>query len=149
MVDVKYRTGIWRTLIDLLRAQKFWLNAISDDFGITPQMAQVLDELPPAGSITMKALASVMWCDASNVTGLVDRLESRGLVERSPSDQDRRSKCVALTAAGKRLRRKLNERINGLPPAIAALSADDQRTLAEILERALDNAHKQRVERVD
>jgi DNA-binding MarR family transcriptional regulator len=147
MVHVKYRSTVWRSLIDLLRAQKFWLNAIAEDFDLTPQMAQALNEIPPTGSITMKELATLMWCDASNVTGVVDRLEDRNLVERRPAEHDRRMKCVALTTAGKRLRRKLDERMSQLPPAVAALCDADQRNLGEILERALENAHRQRSER--
>jgi DNA-binding MarR family transcriptional regulator len=88
-----------------------------------------------------------MWCDASNATGIIDRLEARGLVERHLSDRDRRMKCVVLTLAGKRLRRKLESRMSQSPPAIAALSEADQRVLREILERALDNANRQRAER--
>jgi DNA-binding MarR family transcriptional regulator len=123
------------------------MHAIAEDFDMTPQMTQAMNEIPSTGSITMKELAAVMWCDASNVTGVVDRLEQRGFVERRPSEHDRRMKCVALTAAGKRLRRKLDDRMNQLPPAVAALSDDDQRLLGEILERALENAHNQRAAR--
>jgi DNA-binding MarR family transcriptional regulator len=110
-------------------------------------MVQALNEVPAGGSITMKDLAGVMWCDASNATGIIDRLEARGLVERHLSDRDRRMKCVVLTLAGKRLRRKLESRMSQSPPAIAALSEADQRVLREILERALDNATRQRAER--
>jgi DNA-binding MarR family transcriptional regulator len=144
MVDVKYRRGAWRALIDLLHAQKFWIDKIADDFGITGLMAKALHELPASGSMTMKELAAELWCDASNVTGIIDRLESRGFVERRPSEADRRVKCVVLTTAGKRLRRKIDDRFNESPPAIAALSDADQQTLREILERALENATNQR-----
>jgi DNA-binding MarR family transcriptional regulator len=144
MVNVKYQGGIWRTMIDLLHTQKFWIDRIADDFGLTSQMAHALHEIPATGSLTMKALAGELWCDASNVTGIVDRLEVRGLVERRPAEHDRRVKCVVLTAAGKRLRKKIDDRFNESPPAIAALSEDDRRLLRDILERALDNAAKQR-----
>jgi DNA-binding MarR family transcriptional regulator len=149
MVDVKYRAGVWQTLIDVLQAQKPWVNQIADDFGITPQTAKALHLLPLRGSLTMKELASDMWCDQSNVTGVIDRLEARGLVERRPSEADRRVKCVLLTVAGKRLRRKLDERFSESPPAIAALSDADKKTLREILERTLEHAAKLRGERAD
>ncbi len=128
----------------MLHAQKFWVSAIADDLGITPQMAKALLELPSVGGLTMKEIATEMLCDASNATGIIDRLEARGFVERRTSDADRRSKCVVLTAAGKRLRRKLDERFSASPPAIAALSAADQEALQAILLRALDNAAQQR-----
>jgi DNA-binding MarR family transcriptional regulator len=92
----------------------------------------------------MKELASEMWCDASNATGIIDRLEARGLVERRPSERDRRLKCVVLTTAGKRLRRKIDDSFSQPPPAIAALSDADKRALQQILERVLENAADQR-----
>jgi DNA-binding MarR family transcriptional regulator len=149
MVDVKYRGGVWRTFIDLMHSQKSWLNQIADDLGITPQMAKAVHELSIGGSMTMKELAGELWCDASNVTGIIDRLEDRGFVQRQPSEHDRRVKCVVLTAAGKRLCRKIEDRFNDSPPAIAALSDADQQTLREILARALENATQQRNERAD
>ena len=147
MVDVKHQRALWSTFIDVLHTQKYWMGRISDELGITPQMAQAMNLLPPSGTLTMKELACEMWCDASNVTGVIDRLEARGLVERRPSDQDRRMKCVALTTAGKRLRRKIDERFNESPPAIAALCEGDKQVLHDILTRALENASKQRDER--
>jgi DNA-binding MarR family transcriptional regulator len=146
MVDVKYRASLWRTFIDLLRTQKYYMNGIADEFGITPQMTQALMELPPSGSLTMKELAALMWCDASNVTGIVDRLEASGFVERRLHERDRRVKCVVLTASGKRLRRRIDERMSLSPPAVAALSDTDQQMLHAILERALENAHRQRAD---
>lgn len=144
MVHVKYRFGVWQRLIDLLQAQKFWMSAIAADFDLTPQMAKALHSVPLSGSQTMKKLAEDLWCDASNATGIVDRLEARGYVERKPSERDRRVKCVLLTAAGRRLRRKIDDRFAQSPPAIAALSDTDQQTLVDILERALANAEQQR-----
>jgi len=146
-VQVREKIGVWRTLIDLIQAQKFWMAQIADDFGITSQMAQALKLIPSSGSMTMKELAGEMWCDASNATGIVDRLEARGYAERRPSEHDRRVKCVVLTLAGRRLQRKILDRFSDQPPAIAALSEADQESLRTILERALENAQRQREER--
>jgi DNA-binding MarR family transcriptional regulator len=55
----------------------------------------------------MRRLADQMNCEASNLTGLVDRLESRGLVVRQPFPEDRRVKCVALTESGEELSAQL------------------------------------------
>ena len=52
----------------------------------------------------MSALAGPLMCDNSNVTGIVDRLEALGLVERRPAERDRRVKAVALTEQGIALR---------------------------------------------
>ena len=51
--------------------------------------------------LPMNELAALLACDNSNVTGLVDRLEARGLVTRQPSPEDRRVKHIVLTDAGR------------------------------------------------
>ena len=50
-------------------------------------------------------LAQKLKCEPSNVTGIVDRLEARGLVERRPDPADRRVKLAAATEEGRRVAR--------------------------------------------
>ena len=52
---------------------------------------------------TMKELARLLELDKSSVTGLVDRAEKRGLVQRRPSSDDRRAVGVNLTSSGRRV----------------------------------------------
>jgi DNA-binding MarR family transcriptional regulator len=87
----------------------------------------------------MSALAGVLSCDASNVTGIVDRLEGRGLVERRGAEGDRRVKALATTRAGAALRRRLLERIARPPSVFDALPDSDRKELARILGRTLEN----------
>ncbi|PZH13139.1 MarR family transcriptional regulator, partial [Streptomyces sp. NTH33] len=47
--------------------------------------------------LPMRKLAQKLKCEPSNVTGIVDRLEARGLVERRPDPADRRVKLAAAT----------------------------------------------------
>ena len=82
----------------------------------------------------MSRLADTLSCDASNVTGLVDRLESRGLVRRQPSSHDRRVKVLQLTPTGARLRAQLLRRMTGGSLPLSRLSLDQHRTLVKILE---------------
>lgn len=135
----------WKALIDLMRSQKGAAAARFAEIDMTMQTAHALHVLPPGG-MTMRALADELACDASNATGLVDRLEKRGLIERRNDEQDRRVKRVHLTAAGRRMRERAEAVFLTAPPAIAALSADDQRTLGAILERALANADRARLD---
>ena len=86
----------------------------------------------------MGQLAGALSCDASNVTGLVDRLASRGLIQRSPSAEDRRVKVISLTPLGARLRAALIERMTAAPPTLAKLSAEDQRILVRLLRRLVE-----------
>ena len=86
----------------------------------------------------MGSLAEALACDASNVTGLVDRLESRGLIRRQPSAGDRRVKVLELTPAGARLRSTVLERMTKPPESLTRLPADEQRALVKILKHLLD-----------
>jgi DNA-binding MarR family transcriptional regulator len=94
---------------------------------------QTLDEPKPMGE-----LAKQLACDSSNVTWITDRLEERGLVERHAAEHDRRVKLLVLTTKGRALRAELEERLSEAPPPIAALSPEDQRTLRDVLSRAVE-----------
>jgi MarR family transcriptional regulator, organic hydroperoxide resistance regulator len=108
------------------------------ELDLTPVQGHALRLLDPEQPIAMSALADALFCHASNVTGIVDRLETRGLVERQAGREDRRVKTLALTEAGKRVRSQVVELMRRPPPEIAELSASDQRALRDVLGRALD-----------
>ena len=61
-------------------------------FDLSPVQCHVLHLIEPERPVAMGRLAETLGCDASNVTGLVDRLEECGLVQRRPSPEDRRIK---------------------------------------------------------
>jgi DNA-binding MarR family transcriptional regulator len=117
-------------------------------FDLTLYLGHALHILAENGEMTMSEIAAAMFCDASNATGLVDRLVKRGLAERRPAEHDRRAKVVRLTAAGKRLESRVDDMfMHHTPPAIARLSAADQRTLREIVERAVAFAAEESIEK--
>src|SRR4051795_5636444 len=62
--------------------------------------------------LPMRKLARKLRCEPSNVTGIVDRLESRGLVERRPDPADRRVKLAACTDEGHRVARSLRDSLD-------------------------------------
>jgi DNA-binding MarR family transcriptional regulator len=87
----------------------------------------------------MRSLARKLCCDASNVTGIVDRLEERGLVQRIAAPSDRRVRMLVVTDDGLVMRRRILKRLSQAPEPIARLSEQDQRALREILARALEH----------
>jgi DNA-binding MarR family transcriptional regulator len=107
------------------------------ELDLAPLQAKALHELNVEPPISMRALAERLKSDPSNVTGLIDRLEARGLVERRPDPTDRRIKGLALTAAGARLRERLFARLYSAPRAVASLPETDQRLLTDVLQRIL------------
>jgi len=114
--------------------------AIASDVGLSPPQVMALRALDPEHPSPMSDLAGALRCDNSNVTGIVDRLEDRGLVERRPGSHDRRVKMLVVTQEGARVRDRLNELFEAAPEPLAGLSAEDQRTLRDIMRRALDAA---------
>jgi MarR family transcriptional regulator, organic hydroperoxide resistance regulator len=88
---------------------------------------------------TMSEVAGALQCDNSNVTGIVDSLEEKGLARRRPSEQDRRVKIIELTPEGRRVHERLAEAFATPPPWVDALSAEDRRALRDILQRAVDS----------
>src|SRR5262245_38699438 len=128
----------WELLLKLFFSQRAGLPAIAAEFDLSPAQCHVLHLIEPGKPIPMGRLAETLACDASNVTGLVDRLESRGLVKRQPSTADRRQKVLDLTPAGIRLRTVVRERLTKPPETLARLSAEDQRALVRILRHLLE-----------
>lgn len=55
------------------------------------------------GALSSRVIAERIGCGQPTVTGVVDRLEKIGLVERTRDTQDRRVVHVTLTAAGKKI----------------------------------------------
>ena len=111
---------------------------VAAELGLTPPQMFALRALDPDTPMPMRELATLLHCDSSNVTGLVDGLEAHGLVERRSAARDRRVRMLVVTERGVQVRERLEETMQQVPPALASLSADDQRALRDILRRALD-----------
>jgi DNA-binding MarR family transcriptional regulator len=105
------------------------------DFQLSPSQAQLLWLVQPERPVAMNELANGLYCDASNVTGLVDKLEARQLIERRADPNDRRVKMIAVTPEGAEFRAKVVERAAEPPPSFAALSAREQRQLRDLLRK--------------
>jgi DNA-binding MarR family transcriptional regulator len=103
----------------------------SAEFDLSAPQARALHHLGEPR--TMGELAEMLCCDASNVTGIVDRLEARGIVQRQVVPGDRRVKRIVLTEDGRRLWRAHHERLMADVPLVAGLSADGRRTLHDLL----------------
>ncbi|WP_369197219.1 MarR family winged helix-turn-helix transcriptional regulator [Streptomyces djakartensis] len=83
--------------------------------------------------LPMRRLAQRLKCEPSNVTGIVDRLEARGLVERQPDPADRRVKVAAATPEGRRVARSLRESLRFAREPLAGLSDDERVALRNAL----------------
>ncbi|MCM1951298.1 MarR family transcriptional regulator [Streptomyces sp. G2] len=87
------------------------------------------------GPAAMRSLAETMACDASNVTGIIDRLEQRGLVRREPDAFDRRVKNVILTAEGEHLTDAIRAKMRTTKEGIERLDEQERDSLYTLLEQ--------------
>jgi DNA-binding MarR family transcriptional regulator len=124
--------GLFRTLFGQHR-RRFLIAAAELD--LHPAQAGALLQL--GSPLPMNELAALLACDNSNVTGLIDRLEARGLVARQPSSEDRRVKHVVLTAAGRRLRERMLVRVGRPSRGFERLSPDERRQLGDLLRQVI------------
>jgi DNA-binding MarR family transcriptional regulator len=122
---------------ELLLASRRRFLAVASEFDLSPPQVRALGVLEPGRPVPMSELACALHCDNSNVTGIVDRLESRGLVERRSASHDRRVKMLAVTERGAEVRERLAERMGQAPEPLANLSPEDQSALRDIMRRAL------------
>jgi DNA-binding MarR family transcriptional regulator len=123
----------WPLMIEFTLSQRAWWIGLCEEFELTPMQGHVLRILDPDRPVAMSTLADVLVCDASNVTGIIDKLESRGLLARQNAERDRRIKMLAVTPKGRLLRERLSARMMEPPAAVAALSPESRRQLAEVL----------------
>ncbi|MGI5337860.1 MarR family winged helix-turn-helix transcriptional regulator [Streptomyces sp. CA-181903] len=87
--------------------------------------------------LPMRRIARKLKCEPSNVTGIVDRLAARGLVERRPDPADRRVKLAAVTEDGRETARQLREELDFAREPLAGLSAGERRHLRDLLRRVV------------
>ena len=129
---------IWELLIELSmsRMRERFLTTVTE-LGLSFPQAHALKVLRPGHPIAMRELAGELHCDPSNITGIVDRLGDRGLVERGSAPGDRRVKTLMLTEEGTALRMRLLDRLSEPPPGLGKLSIVEQRQLRDLLRRAL------------
>jgi DNA-binding MarR family transcriptional regulator len=110
------------------------LTAAAAMHGLTMTQAKMLILLRQQ-PLPMRALAGRLACDASNITGLVDRLEARGLVARHADAADRRIKNVIATEEGREAVRLIRADMRATSAAFARLDEEGRRSLYELLGR--------------
>jgi DNA-binding MarR family transcriptional regulator len=130
----------WALMHELFHASRRRFLAVASEFELSPPQVRALGVLDPDRPVPMSELAEALHCDNSNVTGIVDRLEDRGLVERRSATHDRRVKMLAVTERGAEIRERLAERLEQAPEPLARLAPEDQRALRDIMRRALEQS---------
>lgn len=104
------------------------------DFGVTPVQYAALQAVANAPGIDQRSLARAIGFDTSTIAGVVDRLESRGLMRRQLSTEDRRVRLLSLSDDGAELLREVQPAmLRAQHRIMAPLSADDQAVFLRLL----------------
>lgn len=123
-------------LLARARAQAFraFDRSVGSPFELRPVEFSVLVLLKGNTNASQAQLASSMHVAAPNMTGILRRLEDRGLVQRSRSDEDRRVQNIELTAAGRELVDRATAASRDMDRQwMARLSGAEQAMLLELL----------------
>ena len=131
----KLSREVMRGLLELATNYRVRIVNVVTALDLSPPQAFLLRLLEPGSHLTMGALAGALACDASNVTGLVDRLEARGLIERLTLPHDRRVKAIALTSEGELAREKFVQALLTPTPELAAMKTRDLQSTVAALAR--------------
>src|ERR1700683_5376312 len=131
-----------RDLIDALVRASFAamavLNRIGAEHDLSLTQLRVLGILRDR-RVKMSELADYLGLDKSTISGLVDRAEKRGLLQRAPNPADGRATDVFLTAEGREFAERGAAQIAGsLSPMTSKLSRAEARRLTALLETILD-----------
>jgi DNA-binding MarR family transcriptional regulator len=126
--------GLWFEMQARLEAH---FTALAAEYKLTAVQAKALLTVQPEGTMTMRSLAALLQYDASNLTGVVDRLEEMGAVRRQPHPSDRRAKGVVLTPEGQRLRQKFWRELTSHSGPLGRLKSRELASLRTLLRAAL------------
>jgi len=127
-------------LLQLMFQNKHRIYDIAEKYELTTMQSAALTMLKPDEPQAMRALSDYFMCDASTVTGLVDRMEARQLITRSNHPTDRRVKLLALTDEGLKIKESImDETLRNEDERLKKILTDNERkVLQDLLTRLLN-----------
>ena len=122
------------------------MDARMSRFGMTPAQTHVLRYLRQnGGQMPQRELLENLKVKPSTVNGILDRMEEKGLVERSVSGTDARQRVIALTPAGEEREAQAKKSFLEAEALIArGLTEEETDTLRSLLERVIHNLEEDR-----
>lgn len=137
------KDNIYWQLFQVAITAKHNLTDVAESYGLTVMQLYTLCLLEAGKSIPMNSLSSTLSCDASNVTGIVDRLLHQDYIKREENPKDRREKMITLSLKGTKICEKIAQAFekDGLE-SLQSLTREDKNTLSTILKKILDRKKK-------
>jgi len=131
-------SAYWLLTQAAVRVRHDFARLAEKNYGLTGPQMQTLCLINPSAPAAMNNLSCQLSCDASNVTGIADRLVAQGYIIRQDSPSDRRVKMLALTPKGEKLRVKIMSDLDAITPeGFSRLTAQELSQLQALLKKAL------------
>ena len=123
------------------------MDARMSRFGMTPAQTHVLLHLHQSGGqLPQRELLDSLKVKPSTVNGILDRMEEKGLVERTVSGTDARQRLVALTLAGRKREEQVKQAfLEAEALIVRGLTKEERDTLRSLLERVIQNLEEDRM----
>lgn len=126
----------------LIQARELYTKELSKNYSVTAAQLNCLLALHEEGPLSPSQIGRIIMVKSSTVTGIIDRLEQKGLVERLRNSPDRRIITVQLTESGKKLadnapppiQQKILDGLDSLPHSDIKRILDSLRLLTQMLD---------------
>ncbi|MGH9449668.1 MAG: MarR family winged helix-turn-helix transcriptional regulator [Terriglobia bacterium] len=127
---------LWLVLWKAARALEAHSRQSVEELGMCRSDFGVLEALLHKGPLPVNVLGAKVLLTSGSMTTAVDRLESRGLVERRNDSNDRRARIVHLTHRGRTLiRNAFTDHQRAMEQAVSALAPEERRALMVLLRK--------------
>jgi DNA-binding MarR family transcriptional regulator len=134
MAGTNLQNNLYWQLLRIAINAKHGLINIAEKYNLTVMQMYTLCLLDSDSAMPMNSLSETLNCDASNITGIVDRLFIQKFIKREENPHDRRSKMITLTPKGVKLCEKISEAISIYEPiTLKGLSDDEKQQLLALL----------------
>ena len=134
----RYSTSLWIRFLRFNIHTSKKLQVDLEKLGLTPPQFYVLATIGYLGGVPFSEIGAKMMVTVSNLTGIVDRLEEKGIVVRERDKRDRRVIHVKLTEKGKKLYKvSITTFENSVSRFISPLNKSQQKELSTLLRKLL------------
>jgi DNA-binding MarR family transcriptional regulator len=111
---------------------------IAEEHDLSLPQLYTLASMKPNETLQMNEIATLLSCDPSNVTGIIDRMFAQKYIERQEKPHDRRAKLVSLTPEGIKIREELIDRIaDNTPQIFGNINEENKEQLTQLLLKVL------------
>ena len=131
MKSTELQGNLYWLMLQVVFRAKHQMMKLADNHGLSVMQMYTLCSVEPGQPVSMNYLAGLLACDASNVTGIIDRLFAQDYIMREESPKDRRVKMITITPAGERLREQILAELPTYDPGMLERLDESQKLLLQ------------------